>query len=61
VISCPTSLVIENHQVTGKDSGLRLCNISTAKRGLAMPWRLAVYDFLRDELRPVLAVFANRE
>jgi hypothetical protein len=44
----------------GEESGLQLSNISTAKRALAMPAEERVYDFLRDELRLGLAVFANK-
>ena len=49
MISCPTSLVIENHQVTGKDAGFRLCNISTAKRRFARFRRRATWSLLQKQ------------
>jgi hypothetical protein len=66
VISCPTSLVIENHQVTGKDAGFRLSNIAQPKGGLHASGvgQLVVAPetkLFKYELRQPLVVFANRE
>jgi hypothetical protein len=49
VISCPTSLVIENHQVTGQNGDFRLCNISTAKRRFARFRRRATCSLLQKQ------------